>query len=191
MNIYYLIIIIIVVIIIFCIHYTNQCKENYDNRKTPFPIDVVYTWAGEKKSLDIRLSNNNELKFSLRSVLKFMPWVNHIYILMNPPKKKPSWLNNNYSKKITVVDHNDTFDNNIYLPTTNSNAIETTIHNVPGLSEHFIYFNDDFFIGRPLSYREFFTDGSKIVAYNKQLDNCKSMQKSGLRVNNFKLPIYC
>ena len=35
----------------------------------------------------------------------FLPWVNHIYILMNPPKKYPSWMKKcNY---ITIIDHND------------------------------------------------------------------------------------
>ena len=28
-----------------------------------------------------------------------MPWINKIFILMNPPKKKPSWFNNKYKKK--------------------------------------------------------------------------------------------
>ena len=31
--------------------------------------------------------NNNELQYSIRSVIKYAPWINKIYILMNPPKK--------------------------------------------------------------------------------------------------------
>lgn len=185
-----IIIIIIIIIGLLFIYFTNNNYERYENINTPFPIDVVYTWAGEKLSKDIRLSNNNELKYSLRSVFQFIPWVNHIYIIMNPPKTVPSWFNSKYSEKITVIDHYDTFDNKSYLPTTNSNSIETTIHNLHTLSEHFIYFNDDVFIGRPLLYTEFFTEDGKIVIYN-ELNNCKSMQKSGLKKINFRLPIYC
>tara|TARA_B100001094_G_C18129955_1_gene771670 strand:+ start:291 stop:572 length:282 start_codon:yes stop_codon:yes gene_type:complete len=93
---------------------------------------------------------------------------------MNPPTLVPSWFNSKYSEKITVIDHYDTFNNKSYLPTTNSNSIETTIHNLPNLSEHFIYFNDDVLIGRPLFYTDFFTKDGKIVVYN-ELDDCKSM----------------
>ena len=113
--------------------------ESFSN-KTPFPIYIVYTWAGEDISDNIRLSNNNELKYSLRSVYKYAPWVNHIYILMNPPKRKPSWFNNDYNRLITIVDQRETFPKGCVLPNTNSNAIETTLHNIKGLSEHFIYF---------------------------------------------------
>jgi hypothetical protein len=188
-----IIFVILIVILVIGIYMNNKPKniENYDNL-TPFPIDVVYTWAGEKKSLNIRLSNNNELKYSLRSVFQFMPWVNHIFIIMNPPKKKPSWLNNDYSDKITILDHYDTFENKQYVPTTNSNSIETTINNIPELSEHFIYFNDDFYIGKPVSYKDFFTENGKMIIYYKQLDNCKPMQiPHKEKIINFNLPIYC
>jgi hypothetical protein len=36
------------------------------------------------------------------------------------------------------------------LPTFNSHAIETSLHHIPGLAEHWLYFNDDFFVGRPI-----------------------------------------
>lgn len=125
----------------------------------PFPIDVVYTWSGEKVTHNIRTNFNYELKYSLRSLYMFAPWVNHIFILMNPPKKTPSWLKE--TSKITVVDHLDTFPSTHYLPTTNSNSIETTLCNIPGLSEHFIYFNDDIFLGRKALYTDFFTRDGK------------------------------
>lgn len=128
--------------------------------KPPFPIDVVYTWAGEKQSTtDTRQADHNELRYSLRSVNMFMPWVNHVYILMNPPSKIPSWMHR--SKHITIIDHNDVFSSD--TPTTNSNAIETHLHKIRGLSEHFVYFNDDFFVGRDIPYTEFFTDDGKAV----------------------------
>ena len=132
-------------IIFLCIFSSNKIiKEKFENynNKPEFPIDVVYTWAGNKSN-DIRTSNNNELKYSIKSVLKYLPWVNHIYILMNPPKRKPSWIDESLDKYITVVDQTETFPEGYDLPNKNSNAIETTLHNIKGLSEHFIYFNDD------------------------------------------------
>ena len=128
----------------------------------PFPIDVVYTWKGEKVTNNIRTSNNNELKYSLRSIDVCAPWVNKIYILMNNPKKYPTWIKKN--NKIIVVDHTETFPSKKYLPNTNSNAIETTIVNIKGLSEHYIYFNDDVFLGRKTNYTDFFTpDGKALI----------------------------
>ena len=168
MNILVLIISIILILFIILLCLKVKLYENFVvSNKQPFPIDIVYTWAGEDMSDDIRLSNNNELKYSIRSVYKYAPWINRIYILMNPPKKVPSWFNNKYSKLITIVDHKDTFPNNSIMPNTNSNAIETTLHNISGLSEHFIYFNDDFFLGDYVKYTDFFTSTGKPIVHNK------------------------
>ena len=159
----------------------EQYKDNLPiHEKPPFPIDIVYTWSGEKKSKDNRISNNNELKYSLRSIIEFAPWFNRIFILMNPPKKIPSWFNEKYSKIITLVDHTETFPDKKHLPTTNSNSIETTLSNIPNLSEHFIYFNDDVFLGRRVSYLEFFNEQGKAVIPKSVLlhtDLSKSINK--------------
>lgn len=37
-----------------------------------------------------------------------------------------------------------------YLPTFSSTVIETFLHYIPGLSENFIYMNDDVYINRPM-----------------------------------------
>ena len=136
-------------------------KRTSMTRATPFPIDVVYTWKGEDVSNDRRLGYNHELQYSLRSVHFFAPWVNKIFILMNSAKQ-PSWIKDN--SKIIIVEHSETFPSADYLPNTNSNAIETTIANIPGLSNHYIYFNDDIFLGRRVKYTDFFTtDGKALI----------------------------
>lgn len=154
-------------------------------QKPPFPVDVVYTWAGETNNgKSMRTRNNNELKYSLRSVHKYMPWVNRVFIVMNPPKKKPSWFNRDYEKWVTLVDHTDTFENIEHTPSKNSNAIEFTIQNIHNLSEHFVYFNDDFFINQPLPYTHFFTkEGKPILARKASKPANTSTSKLG-----FKLP---
>ena len=130
-------------------------------KKNPFPVDVVYTWKGEDYSDNPRLGYNNELKYSLRSVAMFAPWVRKIYILMNT-YKPPSWIKPN--SKIIVLEHKDTFPSKKYLPNTNSSGIETTLCNIKGLSEHYIYFNDDVFLGNKVKYTDFFTpDGKAII----------------------------
>lgn len=167
-----LIIIIILYIISFIKKINSNIKKNIQLnflkirkklKYPPFPIDVVYTWSGENyESTNIRLTDHNELKYSIRSIKMFLPWVNHIYILMNPPAKYPSWMKE--SNYITIIDHNDVYNTNIKY--TNSNAIETFLPYIKNLSEHFIYFNDDIFICKPLEFSNFFTyNGKAIIPY--------------------------
>lgn len=166
---------LIIIIIIYLINYilnTNDTNDNFTNinknnldERPQFPIDIVYTWAGENNDKnDIRVSYNDELKYGLRGIEKNLKWVNKIYILMNPPKQIPSWFKKDYDKdKIVLLDHYDTFKDKKYLPTKHSKSIESTLHNIPGLSEHFIYFNDDFFITKKLPYTHFFTPNGKPI----------------------------
>src|SRR5699024_7600326 len=96
---------------------------------------------------DARFISSDELKYSLRSVEAFLPWVNHIYLVTSG--QRPTWLIKDHPW-ITVVPHEAIFRRSENLPTFNSHAIESQLHRVPGLSEHFIYVNDDVFFGRPL-----------------------------------------
>lgn len=175
-------IIILILFMVFIILYVNYSYSSIvDNIKQntkykwreeiktikspPFPIDVVYTWSGENyESTNIRFTDHNELKYSIRSIKMFLPWVNHIYILMNPPATYPSWMKKtNY---ITIIDHADVYNTNVKY--TNSNAIETFLPYIRNLSEHFIYLNDDFFICKPLEFSNFFTyDGKAIIPHFK------------------------
>jgi len=82
---------------------------------------------------------------------------------MNTPKKKPSWFNEKYSEFITIYDHDDIFPKHIPTPNTNSFIIESVLHLIPNVHEHFVYLNDDFFLGRPTHYSDFFTNDGKIV----------------------------
>lgn len=143
------------------------------------PIDIVYLWVdgSDPQWQDIRnayqaseagtrpdaaaknrFCDNQELKYSLRSVWKYAPFFHHIYIVTMD--QKPSWLQPH--PMITIVDHRDIFDDASVLPTFNSMAIECHLHRIPGLTEHFIYFNDDMFLGRPVSPLDFFTHDGKI-----------------------------
>ena len=154
----------------------NKTLKRSASKKSPFPIDIVYTWKGEEMSNNRRLGYNYELKYSLRSIYFFAPWVNKIYILMNN-YKQPSWIKEN--DKIVIVEHKDTFPSEKYLPNTNSNAIETTIANIKGLSNHYIYFNDDIFLGRKVKYTDFFTPDGKAKIDDYSL-NTRVVTKDGL-----------
>ncbi|MEU7582708.1 stealth conserved region 3 domain-containing protein [Streptomyces sp. NPDC041068] len=138
-----------------------------------FPVDAVYTWVddsdpewralrdaargGGATSADngaVRFRNRDELRFSLRSLAMYAPWIRHVYLVT--AGQTPAWLDRDHPG-LTVVDHRDLFaDADACLPTFNSHAIESQLHRVEGLSEHFLYFNDDMFLGRPTTPETFF-----------------------------------
>ena len=95
------------------------------------------------------------LQYWFRGVEKFTPWVNKIYFVTCG--QRPSWLNVNHPK-LVCVDHKDYIPQK-YLPTFSSQAIEVNIHRIKGLSEHFVYFNDDMYIIAPMKKEDFFKNG--------------------------------
>jgi hypothetical protein len=66
----------------------------------------------------------------------------------------PAWLDQ--SSKAVVVDHREIFADPSVLPAFNSHAIESQLHHVDGLAEHYLYLNDDMLFGRPVSPANFF-----------------------------------
>src|SRR5690606_3352643 len=74
---------------------------------------------------------------------------------------RPEWLDTD-SGKVTIVPHREIFPNPGDLPTFNSHAIEACLHRIPGLSEHFLYFNDDVFLGRETTIETFFTKAGQM-----------------------------
>ncbi|MER7332254.1 MULTISPECIES: stealth family protein [unclassified Micromonospora] len=141
-----------------------------------FPIDLVYTWvdgddtdwqarkngalrAHGQAEINIvgahasRYASRDELRYSLRSVVSFAPWVRQIYLVTDD--QVPPWLDVEHPM-VRVVRHREIFGDTGRLPTFNSHAIESRLHLIPGLSEHFIYVNDDMFFGRPLLPTTFF-----------------------------------
>ncbi|XP_053318720.1 N-acetylglucosamine-1-phosphotransferase subunits alpha/beta [Spea bombifrons] len=91
-----------------------------------------------------RFEDNEELRYSLRSIEKYAPWVRNIFIVTNG--QIPSWLNLD-NPRVTVITHHDIFLNTSHLPTFSSPAIECHIHRIAGLSQKFIYMNDDVMFG--------------------------------------------
>lgn len=147
-----------------------------------YPIDLVYLWCDgndpkfikQKKERmnevglcadiqntgDVRYIQFDELKYSLRSVLKNIPWIRHIFIVTN--NQRPSWLKNH--SKITIIDHTEIIPSK-FLPTFSSCCIELFITQIPGLSEKFLYANDDMFFYRTLKPSDFFDDDGKPLVW--------------------------
>ena len=105
--------------------------------------------------------SRDELRYSLRSLHLFAPWVRRIHLVT--AGQVPPWLDTS-DPRIQLVDHRDILPADA-LPTFNSHAIETGLHRVPDLSEHFVYFNDDVFLGRPVRPEAFFGPAGQFATF--------------------------
>ncbi|CAH1403368.1 unnamed protein product [Nezara viridula] len=99
-----------------------------------------------------RFDDKEELRYCLRSISKHVPWVRNVYLVTNG--EIPYWLNLD-NQKLKLITHEEIFLNQNDLPTFSSPAIEVNIHRIPGLSEKFLYFNDDILIGKDVWPEDF------------------------------------
>ncbi len=144
-----------------------------------FPeIDLVYTWVDgddpehraqrefyAHRPIDLnpeRFRDDHQLlRYSLRSVERYMGWVRRIYLLTQRPQV-PAWLRTDHPK-LKLVHHDQVFENPDWLPCFNSEAIETHLHRIPGLAEHFLYFNDDWLLLRNIRPSDFIDPQGRIL----------------------------
>ena len=146
-------------------------------QKMEDPIDFVVTWVDntdsawltEKKKYEQQLGvaacqeNNGEeryrdwdfFRYWFRAVEKYAPWVRNVYLVTYG--HIPKWLNTS-APKLRVVNHED-FIPDKYLPVFSCNPIELNLYRIEGLSEHFVYFNDDMFLNKPVIPEDFFRGG--------------------------------
>ena len=140
-----------------------------------FDIDIVFSWVdgtssefqraraqrmesyvvGDGDDSDARFRQIDELKYALRSINLYAPWVRRIFIATDSPA--PTWLAGH--PRVTIVRSEEFFADLDALPTHNSHAVESQLHRIEGLSEHFLYSNDDMFFGRPVRPDMFFSPG--------------------------------
>ncbi|MCX7117043.1 MAG: stealth family protein [Legionellales bacterium] len=150
-------------------------------------IDVVITWVdGEDQvhakklaqclaamgikrpeaAAPTRFNQCGEIDYCVRSIARFAPWVRTIYIVTDEqiPKDRDQWAKTSFGKKIKLIDHRDIFRGfEEHLPTFNSLTIESMLWRIKGLSERFIYFNDDCFLIRPVTPLDFFQEGKCVL----------------------------
>ena len=178
--------------------------EYFSQKSTPinskFPVDVVVTWVDgtdptwihayeqySKKPIDReRFVDVDELYYCLKSIESYLPWVRYTFLVTMRPQK-PKYLED--FPNVKVIHHDQIYSNTDWLPTFNSQSIETQLANIPGLSEHFIYFNDDVFIGKPLSKEFFFTSQGKPQLYQRQRVNHFFQSTLNIIRDKYDLPL--
>ncbi|WP_437582557.1 stealth family protein [Paramicrobacterium sp. CJ85] len=137
-------------------------------------IDFVITWvndsdkdwqrqraiaAGEPESQfsdgsDVRYRDWGLLRYWFRAVDECAPWVHRIHLVTDT--RLPEWLDTTHSK-LNVVDGRELKGNDVN--TFSSRSIESQLHRIDGLTEKYVYFNDDFFLGAPVEKSFYFRNG--------------------------------
>ncbi len=122
-------------------------------------------WLAEKKKYQSGVVDDSNavnrfrdwglMPYWFRAVEQFAPWVRKIHFVTWG--HVPSWLKLEHPK-LHHVKHSDYIPKE-YLPTFSANTIEMNVHRIPDLAEHFVFFNDDMFLLRPMEETDFFREG--------------------------------
>lgn len=118
-----------------------------------------------------RFRDNGELLFNLRALERFFPDHGHVYIVTDG--QVPHWLQP--SRRITVVDHG------ALIPPSagavfDSGNIESYLHRIPGLSERYLYLNDDVFFGATVDPAWWFGSRLKVFAQSDKVPGFACLQ---------------
>ena len=158
-------------------------------------IDAVITWVdgndpahrasreryGDKAAFarddvagSTRYASIGEIFWCVASINRFAPFINKIYIITdNQDPHLDDFLQRNFPQghiPVEIVDHKTIFSGyEQWLPVFNSLAIETMMWRIPGLSERFIYFNDDCMLAAPATEADFFTPDGVVCYASRQL----------------------
>lgn len=163
------------------------------------PIDFVILWVdggdpawraerAEYSSTDredndeCRFRDWGLLRYWFRGVEKFAPWVRKIHFVTWG--HLPAWLMTDHPK-LHIVKHGEYIPEE-YLPTFSSHVLENGLHQIEGLAEQFVYFNDDMFLIRPVKPEQFFRDGKPcdMLAFQPVVANSENPVMSHIYLNN-------
>ena len=146
-------------------------------KQEAYPIDFVLFWVDpenrqwqqekaeyrakafgipeQEASLAIRYRDWDNLQYWFRGVEKYAPWVRKIYFVTWGAV--PKWLNTEHPKLEIIYDRDILPEG--CAPVFSPNPKEINLHRIPGLSEHFVYFNDDMFLTQNTVPGDFFEGG--------------------------------
>jgi hypothetical protein len=168
--------------------HNSRHTDHHSHTDSHHVVDAVFSWVnptdpgwrlkrrnasgttfgnfGADDLSDARRFNNGgypdvELCASLELLLTNMPWLRHVWVLTMRPQR-PTCVH----PKMRVVHHDE-----VGLPVTfNIFSIETRLQNIPGLSERFVYMNDDFYVMNPMPVSAFFALDGRPIAWTEPLD---------------------
>ena len=139
----------------------NIKQSNYDIvEKEPIDVFIKYidltdkTLKREGIKQIVKDYDSEELRYSLRSIFQYIPWVRKIFIVM--PNEKVRFLKpyKEINDKIVYIKDKDFLG----YDTANIFAFTFNLHKMEkfNISKNFIYMEDDYFIGSYLKKTDFF-----------------------------------
>ena len=111
--------------------------------------------------MEKRFRDWGTLKYLLRGVESHMPFIENVHLVVSHESQVPDWVDR---KNLHVVLHSE-FIPAEFLPTFNCNTLEMHLHRIPGLSEEYLYFNDDMFPVRDCRPEDFFREGKPVIRF--------------------------
>ncbi len=121
-----------------------------------------------KKKESVRFNSIGEIDFAIKSIIKYAPFFKNIYLVTDNqiPDAFESLkaLGKSSGVNLEIIDHAVLFrEYEEFLPCFNSTSIISLLHRIPNLSEHYVLFNDDFFIMKDAKIEDFFINGLPVL----------------------------
>ncbi len=124
-----------------------------------------YERTFKKPILAKRFRDWGTLPYLMRGIEKYLPYVEKVHLVVARESQVPDWVNRD---EVNVVLHKDIIPEE-HLPTFNSATIGLFLYRIPGLSEQYLYFNDDIFPLQPCPPEMFFPDGKSAIKLSTHL----------------------
>ncbi|MBO4981509.1 MAG: Stealth CR1 domain-containing protein [Lachnospiraceae bacterium] len=160
----------------FVVTWVDGSDENWRRQK------AEYSRTKETDDSEERYRDWGLLKYWFRGVEQYAPWVRKVHLITWG--HLPKWLDTDHPK-LHIVRHEDYIPEQ-FLPTFNSNVLELYLHRIEGLSERFVYFNDDMYLIRNVKPEDFFTGDrpNDMLAFQPVVANPANPVMSHLYLNN-------
>lgn len=147
------------------IPWVNGNDKNWQKKLNEYS-DIKVNFNEKKES--VRFNSIGEIDIAIKSIIKHAPFFKNIYLITD--EQTPDSfdelceLANLSGINLEIIDHKVIFrDYEEYLPCFNSTSIITLLHRIPNLAEHFVLFNDDFFVMRDTTVNNYFKDGVPVL----------------------------
>lgn len=143
----------------FVIPWVDGSDPKWQNEKSLYePHQKGSVDCGEDDNRQERYRDWDNLQYLFRGIEQFAPWVRTVHFVTCG--QLPDWLNRNHPK-LHFVKHEEYIPKE-FLPTFSANTIEWNFHRIKGLSDQFVYFNDDMFLLQKITPKDFFRNGKPV-----------------------------
>ena len=136
----------------------------HQRKRQAYMRDVGWGRFHRRAASPTRFADSGEIEFCLRSIRRHAPWVHRIFLVTDEQVPEGLGPGRRQELGVTLIDHRDIFRGyEEFLPTFNSLSIETMIHRIPELSEHFLYLNDDVLLVADIEAADYFDAGKPLL----------------------------